>query len=180
MTHAVAIREAGPGDAESIAAIHVASWQATYRGSIPDSYLDSLAIGQRLPMWDRILASSSTLIGVWVAAIDDEIVGFCSVGPPQSQADEPGDSLVLHTIYIKPSHERRGIGGGLLRHAEHQMRRMGATTAILWVLGENRGARRFYEASGWTDDGVEELDEIGDQAVREVRYSKQLAVNTSS
>ena len=37
MTPAVSIRNAGPDDAESIAAIHVASWQATYRGSIPDS-----------------------------------------------------------------------------------------------------------------------------------------------
>jgi hypothetical protein len=57
---------------------------------------------------------------------------------------------------------------------------MGATTAILWVLGENRGARRFYEASGWTDDGVEKLDEIGGQAVREVRYRKRLGADTHS
>ncbi len=177
---ALTIRQAGPGDARNIAEIHVASWQAAYRGLLPDSYLDALAIDQRLPMWDRILALSSTLIGVLVAAIDDEIVGFCSVGPPLSQADEPGDSLVLHTIYIKPSHERRGIGGALLRHAEGEMTRMGATTAILWVLGENRGARRFYEASGWTDDGVEKLDEIGGQAVREVRYRKRLGADTHS
>lgn len=180
MTYAVVIRNAGPDDAESIAAIHVASWQATYRGWMPDSYLDSLTIEQRLPMWERILASSSTLIGVWVAAIDDEIVGFCSIGPSQSPAEDDGDTFELYTIYLQPGHERRGIGGALLRHAEQGMRHLGAGSAILWVLAGNDRATRFYEASGWKPDGVEKLDEMLGQTVREVRYSKRLAVNTSS
>ncbi len=175
MTDTFTIRQARREDAQEIAATHVASWQAAYRGLLPDSYLDALTIEQRLPMWERIIASTSTLVRVWVAESDDEIVGFCSVGPPQSQADEPGDSLVLHTIYLRPGQERRGIGGALLRHAEGGMRRLGAPLATLWVLADNHRARRFYEASGWDLDGIEKLDEIGEQALREVRYSKQLA-----
>lgn len=179
MTHAISIRNAGPDDAESIAAIHIASWRATYRGSIPDSYLDSLTIEQRLPMWKQVLVSASPLVRVWVAERDDEIVGFCSVGPPLSQADEPDDSLVLHTIYLDPNSIRRGIGRQLLDHAEHQMSRMDATTATLWVLESNEPAKRFYEAAGWTTDGTEQLDEIFGQTVREVRYRKRLAGDRS-
>ena len=172
MTHAISIRNAGPDDAEGIAAIHVASWRATYRGSMPDSYLDSLTIEQRLPMWKQVLVSASPLVRVWVVERDDEIVGFCSMGPPLSQADEPSDSLVLHTIYLQPGYERQGIGSALLNHAEHEMVRLGIHVAILWVLEGNQRARQFYERSGWKSDGVEKLDQVSDQTVREVRYSK--------
>lgn len=179
MTQAGAIRNADPDDAERIASIHVASWQATYRGSMPDSDLDALTVEQRLPMWERILASASALIRVWVAIIDDEIVGFCSIGPSHSFEDN-GDTLELYTIYLRPDRERQGTGSALMEHAEREMVRMGAGQAILWVLEGNHRARHFYEASGWRLDGVEKLDQIFGQTVREVRYSKQLAVNTSS
>lgn len=175
LTAPLTIRDAGPDDAESIAAIHIASWQATYRGSMPDTYLDSLSIDQRLLMWNQILASASAPIRVWVAVIDNEIVGFCSVGPPPSQADDTGDPFELYTIYLRPGRERQGIGSTLMECAEREMVRMGVTMAELWVLEGNQRARRFYEASGWKSDGVEKLDQVFGQSVREVRYSKRLA-----
>ncbi len=177
---ALTIRDAVPGDAERIAAIHVASWQGTYRGSLPDSYLDSLTIEQRLPMWEQMLDSPATCGRVWVAVLKEEIVGFCSIGPSQSSTGEQDlDTFVLYTIYLQPDRERRGIGGALIRHAEDGMRQMGARSAILWVLEENQPARRFYEASGWMRDGSVKEDEVWGQPVREVRYRKQLDTNTS-
>jgi hypothetical protein len=38
----VLIRRAEPRDAAGIAHVHVASWRTTYRGIVPDSYLDAL------------------------------------------------------------------------------------------------------------------------------------------
>ncbi len=179
MTGGITVRDAELGDAARIAAIHVASWRATYRGAMPDTYLDSLSTEQRLQAWRRILGSAIATVKVWVAEIEHEIVGFCSVGPGESSVDDATDPLVLHTIYLQPGHERRGIGGALIRHAEDGMRQMGARSAILWVLEENQPARRFYEASGWMRDGSVKEDEVWGQSVREVRYRKQLDTNTS-
>jgi hypothetical protein len=36
------VRDADPEDAEQIAIIHVHSWQAAYRGLLPQEYLDRL------------------------------------------------------------------------------------------------------------------------------------------
>jgi ribosomal protein S18 acetylase RimI-like enzyme len=175
MRETVEIRLAGPNDAESIAAIHVASWKATYRGSLPDAYLDSLATDQRLPMWAGVLASPNPDVRVWVATLAGSVVGFCSVGP----SPEAGDVSDLHTIYLQPGSERRGIGGALLRHAEREMAAMGSATAKLWVLEANDPARRFYEAAGWAPDGVDRTEDLWDQELREVRYSKRLAAHDS-
>lgn len=171
----ITIREAEPGDAKRIAEIHVASWHSTYRGLLPNSYLDTLGIEQRLPMWERMLESAPASTHVWVAVVDGEIVGFCSIGPSQSLDGDNGDTLEIYTIYLRPEHQRRGIGTGLLQQAERKMNALGASTAILWVLRDNLSARRFYEASGWNFDGIEKLDEIWGQALHEVRYSKRLS-----
>jgi hypothetical protein len=36
------------GDADNIALLHAASWQRTYRGMMPDEFLDSAAVSNRL------------------------------------------------------------------------------------------------------------------------------------
>jgi len=43
----VTIRQATVEDAAIISFIGVTSWQAAYRGIVPDSYLDSLSVEQR-------------------------------------------------------------------------------------------------------------------------------------
>jgi hypothetical protein len=45
---ATAVRPATPDDADAIASVHVRSWQAAYRGIVPDAMLDALSI-QRGP-----------------------------------------------------------------------------------------------------------------------------------
>jgi hypothetical protein len=39
---AFSVRTATAGDAMEVAKVHVRSWQAAYRGLVPDSYLDAL------------------------------------------------------------------------------------------------------------------------------------------
>ena len=51
----------------------------------------------------------------------------------------------------------------------------GFSKAMLWVHPGNERARRFYEAHGWVDDGVERQQTVIDVEVPEVRYSLDLA-----
>ena len=82
----------------------------------------------------------------FVAERDGEIVGFVSVG----------------------------AGRALIEAGEGELRRLGHQDAILWVLGDNPRARRFYELAGWSlDDDAREIHIFGFD-VAEVRYSKRL------
>lgn len=168
----IIIRVAELDDAESIAAIHVTSWQSTYRGVLDDAYLDSLSAGQRMPMW-RTLLTAETSTTVLVALRDDHIVGFCSFGPARD--DERESTGELDTIYLNPDCQRQGIGGALLRRAEDAMAERGCRSGVLWVLRENAIARRFYEAHDWEPDGTKKQDELWGQTVIEVGYTKALA-----
>ena len=47
------VRQAEIGDAAAIARVHVASWRTTYRGLLPDEFLDSLDEGRYTERWLR-------------------------------------------------------------------------------------------------------------------------------
>ncbi|WP_157605345.1 hypothetical protein [Schlesneria paludicola] len=45
------VRRATAADAESIALVHVLSWQHAYRGIVPDSVLNHLSVEARRTTW---------------------------------------------------------------------------------------------------------------------------------
>ncbi|HEV2072439.1 MAG TPA: GNAT family N-acetyltransferase [Thermomicrobiales bacterium] len=168
------VRNATPDDATAIAAIHVASWQATYRGHMDDAYLDSLSVDERVGMWSQILEFPRTAANVLVAEIQGKVIGFYSFGRSRD-SDLPGDTAVLHTIYVHPDLIRSGIGIALLARAERAMREAGIDLVSLWVLRENIGARRFYERCGRSFNGEERREELWGQPPTEVRYTRSLS-----
>lgn len=52
------VRGASGDDAAAIAEIHVRSWQAAYRGVLPDELLDSLSVSERETSWRALLSGS--------------------------------------------------------------------------------------------------------------------------
>lgn len=166
----VTVRRAQRGDVEAIAAIHAASWQATYAGMMDAASLEGMTAASRQPMWERILESGDARFAVFVAEVNGAVVGFCSVGPSRT-VDDAGE---LYTIYLEPGREGKGLGHALLTAAEDALRRQGYRLATLWVLQENRVARRFYERHGWTADGAVQDEELFGVRVTELRYAKPL------
>ena len=63
------IRLAGLGDADSIAAVHVESCRAAYRGLVPQHVLDGLSLARQADIWRDILRAQDgqTLVVVGVA-----------------------------------------------------------------------------------------------------------------
>ena len=54
---AMIIREPSKDDARGLAEVHVRSWQAAYKGQLPDDILDNLSVDQREQQWHLTLNS---------------------------------------------------------------------------------------------------------------------------
>jgi hypothetical protein len=59
----------------------ISTWQSTYSGMIPDSFLQSLNVEQRTKNWIRKLENSTPRSLTIVAEVDGKIVDFIGVGP---------------------------------------------------------------------------------------------------
>lgn len=164
----VAVRQAVLDDAITIGNIHVRSWQATYLGILPTEFLDGLSVSSRQDWWKQRIADPIDRGAVLVVEVDDEVVGFASLGPSRASEGE------VYAIYLAPEFFRLGLGRKLMEGSESSLLALGFTEAILWVVESNQRARAFYEAVGWRSDGALKLEEIGGVQVTELRYQKKL------
>jgi L-amino acid N-acyltransferase YncA len=140
----VRIREAQPADAEAIARVHVKAWHESYRGLVPDDLIAALSVERNTRMWSSILGDAKSI--VHVVENDDAIVGFACGGPAHSP--ELGTSGEVSAIYLLDAYKRRGLGRKLFTGLLAALATHGHHSAGLWVLTENHGTRRFYEALG--------------------------------
>jgi RimJ/RimL family protein N-acetyltransferase len=165
------IRAATVEDAAGIAEAHVISWQAAYRGLLPQALLDGLSVERRTAQWQQTIPSGNWDIHV-AADPGGHVGGFMTAGPSR---DNDADKTVgeLMTIYLRPELWSLGIGGRLHAAGIASM----ATRfeqATLWVLDSNVCSRAFYERQGWQPDGTVKREAIGDAEVVEVRYRRPL------
>jgi GNAT superfamily N-acetyltransferase len=150
---AVRIRPATPDDARRIAEVHVASWQAAYRGLLPDAYIRGLSVEERESRRLAELAEPEPGSGTLVAEEEGRIVGFASFSASRDE-DAPDGTGEIPAIYLDPDAVGAGVGRQLFAAATEALRGAGYVRATLWVLEANARARRFYEKAGWAWDGT--------------------------
>jgi len=138
------IRKATVADASRIAEIHVRSWQAAYRGVMPDAVLDALSVQKRTDFWTSYLTEQSR--DTLVLDDDGRVQGWIDFGTCRD-ADAPND-VEVYGIYLDPSIYRRGYGQILWNEARERFAQQNARRIAVWVLDANERARRFYEAMG--------------------------------
>ena len=169
----IAIRAAGAADVEQIAAIHVAGWKAAYRGILPAEFLDALTVESRIPRWREWVEGPG--VHTLIAERDGEAVGFTRLSPPRRIAPAPKGAAEVTHLYVAAAERGKGTGRALLSRAAEIARSDGYAVLLLWVLEENRPARRFYERFGLAPDGSRRTDlaYFGNDA-GEVRYRMPL------
>jgi RimJ/RimL family protein N-acetyltransferase len=173
------IRLAKPEDAKPIAEVHVAAWQAAYRGLMPDSYLDELTVEKRTVLWHRALTQPSpgTLV---VAENQESLVGFCFFGPTRDEDGKDKSVGEIVALNVRPVSWRSGFGRALCDFVLHEAPCRNWKLVTLWVLKGNEPACRFYEALGFSLDGIARIDtKLIGAPIHELRYCKtasQIAV----
>ena len=143
----VKIETATPADAKAIASVHVAVWEATYKGLIPDDLLKGHSLEQREWLWGKVLAQSPARNIVLVVREDaEEVAGFgCLSALRDGPASYKGE---FQSIYLLPQFQHQGWGRKLLSRMAEGLARQKLLPALAWVLKANANACRFYEAMG--------------------------------
>ena len=163
----MSLREATLADANAVASVNVASWRSTYRGILPDGYLDGLIPESRVLFFRQRLASEDpdhfTLVAETPAG---EIVGYLSAGP--ERAGSGNFPMEIYGLYLLRDHQRKGLGTNLLKTAAARVLQTGHSAMLAWVIAAN-SASRFYERLGATHVGRRHL-EIGGCIVEELSY----------
>jgi len=103
------VRKATQTDVGPIAHVHVAAWQACYRGLMPDEFLDRLSVSDREASWRKALdAAGRTLL---VCRSERQTVG-AACGPTRYQDKDASLVGELYAFYVLPD-----FWGGECGHA---------------------------------------------------------------
>lgn len=140
------IRPVSEADYADVAKVHVDSWRITYRGIVPDDFLDGMSYDASEARWRRISAQNALGYAMFVAEDEDgNIVGFANGGRERSgDGDYDGE---LYAIYLLQAHQRKGIGQKLFRHIVQHLAENGFRSMLIWVLADNPSCQ-FYESMG--------------------------------
>ncbi|MGW3145098.1 N-acetyltransferase family protein [Streptomyces sp. NPDC001177] len=168
------IRPMTLADCDRVSEIRIRGRQSAYQGLMPQTYLDGLSVAEDAER-RRARFSPHAVDGVvnLVAELGGEIAGWAAHGPYRDGERRTGDGE-LYAIYVDSEHLGSGVGRALLESSVRQCAPVHARM-YLWVLKENKRARRFYEPAGFRADGTEEPFKVDGVAVPEVRYVTELS-----
>lgn len=155
------IRPMAADDVEEVSRLYVQSWQAGYKGLLPQFYLDLLSPER----WQIAFTGQP---GSFVLTEGGVIAGHSNARPA---ADEkmPGWGEV-QTLYVLPEFWGRGFGTALLDNSVQWLKKQGFDRIYLWALDGNVRARRLYEKYGFTPTSDTLLCQVGNVEVTDIRY----------
>lgn len=139
------IRKAKISDIEAISNVHYKTLQSTYRGLMPDDFMDERTFEDRVQKWNETFESDYEIL--LVAESDGNIIGFCGGAKNEHEATKDKYRYELKKIYILKEYHGMGIGKMLVKEFVSKVKELGYNSLFLWVLASNP-YRRFYDKLG--------------------------------
>ena len=161
------MRAAAAAEAEAIAALHAESWRRTYRGMMPDAFLDGPALEDRRRVWHTRLGTAGADQLVIVAEDGARIIGFICVF---ARGDD-GWGAYIDNLHVAHDRKQRGLGRALMRQAaEWICATQPGGGVYLWVMEANANARGFYDRRGAHNMETVEQSDPGGGSAPNLRY----------
>lgn len=170
MNDGIRVREGAAADADRVAGILAAAWQAAYRDLVSAEVLRALPVDRWRHAWRARLEGG--VPPTLVAEREGRIDGWIIPGPSRDETDA-GDPAVgeIQGIYVDPAAWGTGVAEALWRAGLDRLRTDGFTRAVVWTFEANTRARRFYERMGAIlDDGATKTEVRFGTRLPEVRY----------
>jgi len=166
----ISIRKASIDDADILGQITSCSWQAAYKGIVPDDYLAGIAPESRAERFRAVLKQRPD-VEFYIVLADDIPIGVMNLHPC---ADEDAKGCAeIGVFYFLPEYWGKSCAAPAMEFALSRLKELGFQTVVLNVLEENVRARRFYEKQGFVPDGTRSVINLGKELVH-VRYRKVL------
>ncbi|MBD5551666.1 MAG: GNAT family N-acetyltransferase [Lachnospiraceae bacterium] len=149
-------------DLFEISSIYEKSWKYAYKDIVPQDFLDSIPAGR----WaDRIGEKGINNLVVMENGLLVGTASFC-----RSRWKEYSDYGEVISIYFLPEYIGKGYGKHLLSKCVEELKKLGFSDILLWVLEDNHRARNFYEKNGFAYSEECRIDTIGGKELRELLY----------
>lgn len=164
---AVVVRCLQPEDSLlEISCIYEESWKTAYKDIVPQTYLNKIPKGN----WIAFLETMG--IDTLVMLQGDKIIGTCSYSLARQPDMEGWGELI--SLYLLPAYMGKGMGQLLFDRAICALEKLNLEGIYLWVLEENRRARRFYEKKGFVPSNKVLEDCIDGKKLFEIQYIKKI------
>ena len=121
----IAIRRAAPEDAAAIKKIHKETYQTSYRGYIPDEYLDNIPLNAEVIEKTKKYLETTEC---WLAVYDEKTAGFAYISYPEEDAFE------INALYVHPKYQKSGIGSKLINYLCKEKKARGLSKCIVWTM----------------------------------------------
>jgi len=132
-------------DAKRLSILRQCVWNETYRNIYPDDVIDNfdfkLHENKFLKQFDDLETE------VYIIMVDEEIVGYFSIGIPNYQNMKEYD-LYLKSLYILSKFQNLGIGSNVFQFVRSYCIERGFTTFFNSCNTHNVNAKEFYEKMG--------------------------------
>lgn len=154
----IVYRKAKVSDYEGIYYVSCYSWDETYRGFMPDEYLDDRINNYeerslRTKKYLEQLEDDNNLDKYLVCEVDGKIVGICQY--MKSQNDNYADSGLLGALYVLKKYQGLGIGKELFWLAIKGILEMGHSTMYLECLTGNDAINFYLKYDGQIIENVD-------------------------
>ncbi len=146
------IRKSTDNDMRALAELVAIVWNETYKGLVPDDYLDNLykTIDERA---ERYKKNNKTMKDIYeyLLFINDELSGFIRFGKSETETDM-GE---IYALYVLSKYQKLGYGKKLVDFGIDKLKVMGYKKMIIACLKGNP-SNDFYKHIGgvYYKDGV--------------------------
>lgn len=159
------IKIASKEDIKDVSRVYVDSWRTTYRGLVPDDYLDELSYEDAEKRWIDFLNNENEPF-IYVAINDTgKIIGFAS----GKSIDENNFYGELYSLYLLQESRGLGVGRQLVSAIAKHFKEKGISSMMVWVMKQNKSGLGFYERMGGKEY-IHRTSTFGRAVVEDVAY----------
>ena len=146
------IRRRTKEDCKGIARVVTIGWNETYKGIVPDWFLEELKTNEEERANNMLSKFDDNNNHQYVLEIDNEVVGFVNFGASEDVEYKCGE---IFALYIISKYKGLGLGKKLVEVAKKELKEMGFNSMIIACLKGNP-SNEFYKHIGgvYVKDGV--------------------------
>ena len=127
-------------DTPAIARVRLDTWKVSYRGLIPDAFLDGISYEENEKRWRQALWEENKGAHGFIAEDDAGVIMGMAIAGPVRDSQEAIYKGEIYTLYVLPAYQRQGAGRALLDACVNDLREQSLMPFLLWAYREGPGA----------------------------------------